>query len=146
MSSNAYSAVLHPDAALRRLVLGVGTGLALGGLVLIAMLPVGAALRAAAALLWCTATSRELFVLYRAWQDCSAIRFAADGDIRVLGTDGEWRPGELVPGSILLPRVGWIRLRIASGPRFAELLCGERRSDVDWRRLHVIWRHFGDPA
>ena len=146
MSSNAYSAVIHPDAALRRLVLGVGVGLAVGGLVLITMLPVGAALRAATALLWCVATSRELFVLYRAWQDCRAMRFTADGDVTVLGTDGEWRTGELVPGSILLPRVGWIRLRVARGPRFAELLRGERRRDVNWRRLHVIWRHFGDPA
>lgn len=131
---------------LRRLVLGVAAGLALVGLVLIAMLPVGAALRAGTALLWCIAVLRELAVLHRAWQHCRAIRFAADGGVAVLGTDGEWRTGELVPGSILLPRVGWIRLRAASGPRFAELLRGERRSDFDWRRLHVIWRHFGDPG
>jgi hypothetical protein len=110
------------------------------------MLPVGAAFRAGAVFLWCVATTRELAVLYRAWQACREIRFTPGGGVTVLGADGEWRTGELVPGGILLSRLGWIRLRVAGGPRFAELVRGERRSDFNWRRLHVIWRHFGDPA
>lgn len=146
MPSNAYSAVIHPDVSLRRLVIGVGAGFTLAGIVLIAMLPIGTALRAGTALLWSIATSRELHVLCCAWRNCCALRFTPGGEVAVLDADGKWRAGELVAGGILLPRIGWIRLRVSRGPRFAELVRGARRGDADWRRLHVIWRHFGDPA
>lgn len=146
MSSNAYSAEIYPDPSLRRLVFGLGAGLGLVGVLLVLTLPVDIGLRVIALLAWCTVTARELFVLRRAWRDCRAMRITPDGGAMVLGRDGEWRAGQLDAGSVLLSRVGWIRLRVGKEPCFGELVCGERRCGRGWRRLHVIWRHFGDPA
>ena len=146
MSSNVYSAVLEPDPLLRRVVLGSGASLGIAGIVLIVTLPFDAAARAAMLIPWCAFTIRELLVLYRAWRNCLAIRITADGGAAVLGADDEWRTAELISGSVLLSRLGWIRLRVAGGPCFGELLRGRRREDRDWRRLQVIWRHFGGPA
>ena len=146
MSSNAYSAEIFPDSSLRRLVFTLGAGLGLVGVVLVAALPASVGVRAIALLAWCAVSARELFVLRRAWGDCHAIRITQDGGATVLGSDGEWRAGQLVAGSVLLSRVGWLRVRVGNEPCFGELVRGERRSGNGWRRLHVIWRHFGDPA
>ena len=127
-------------------MLGIGAGLGFVGIVLIAMLPLGVLVRACATVLWIAATTRELAVLLRGWQNCLAIRLTPDGGVTVLGGDGEWRTAALAPGSVLLARIGWLRLCVAGGPRFGELVRGERRTDRSWRRLHVIWRHFQDPA
>jgi hypothetical protein len=120
--------------------------LGLIGVALVLTLPVGIGLRSIGVLAWSSATARELLVLRRAWRDCRAMRIAPDGGAAVLGKDGEWRVGQLVAGSVLLSRIGWIRLRVGNEPCFGELVGGERRSGGGWRRLHVIWRHFCDPA
>jgi hypothetical protein len=146
VSSNAYSAAIYPDPLLRRLVSGLGIGLGLVGVVLVLTLPVDIGIRAIAVPAWCAVVARELFVLRRAWRDCRAMHITPEGGAMVLGSGGEWRAGQLVAGSVLLSRVGWIRLRVGKEPCFGELVRGERRSASDWRRLQVIWRHFGDPA
>ena len=48
-----------------------------------------------------------------------------------------------VTGSLLLRRTAWIRIQSERGEVFAELLRGKCRRSVNWRRLHVIWRHIG---
>jgi hypothetical protein len=127
-------------------VLGIGFGLGLVGIVLIAILPLGAVARACMAVLWCATTTWELAGIVRAWRNCQAMRLTPDGDLVVLGGDREWHAAALAPGSVLLPRIGWMRLRVDGGPPFGELVRGERRCDRSWRRLHVIWRHFQDSA
>jgi len=60
-----------------------------------------------------------------------------------LDADGNWHPARLLPGSMLLRRVGWIRWDDGCGRQYAELLRGRSRESDDWRRLQVIWRHIG---
>ncbi|MCG8371389.1 MAG: hypothetical protein MJA32_12860 [Proteobacteria bacterium] len=128
---------------MRRLVLSSGAVLGIAGCLLVASFPTGWAWRAVASLAWCASVARELWLVHRAWQGCRKLRFSADGEVAILGAGGEWRPARLVSGGVLLSRLGWLRLQAAGGPVFAEFVRGERRRDRDWRRLHVIWRHFG---
>ena len=143
MSSNEYSADISPDPVLREVIAWSGAVLGLVGVGLIAMLPVQGPLCALLALAWGVSVLREIVIQQRAWARTARIRVSAGGDVSILGPDDEWRPAELVAGSILLRRFGWIRLRSAGEPAFGELLRGDCRGDRNWRRLHVIWRHFG---
>lgn len=143
MPSNAYSTEIRPDPLLRRIVLATGAVLGITGCLLIATLPISTAWRIAAVIAWSASSARELWLLYRAWQACLAIRISADGQVTILGEGDAWRPARLVSGGVLLSRLGWLRLQAAGGPVFAELVRGDRRTSPDWRRLHVIWRHFG---
>ncbi|MBT8087186.1 MAG: hypothetical protein KJO46_04090, partial [Gammaproteobacteria bacterium] len=66
-----------------------------------------------------------------------------DGSAALLDRNGQWRPAEVLPGSLLLRHYGWIRLKPRHGRRFAALFRGHCRQSADWRRLQVIWRHVG---
>ena len=81
--------------------------------------------------------------LQRGFAICRRIRIHSDGEAAVLNNDGEWLPGALQTGSVLLRRLGWLRIRGASGQVFLELIRGNARQSHDWRRLQVIWRHIG---
>lgn len=146
MSSNAYSAEIFPDPRLRRIVIGTGVLLGASGIFLLALLPVHAAVRVAAAMFWAAMVGRELRRLWRAWAACCAYRFTPGNGIFVRGPDRVWRPVQWLPGGILLRNIGWIRLRSDGMGVFAELLRGDGRSDPGWRRLQVIWRHVGASA
>ena len=145
MSSNVYSAEIFPDPFLRQLVLVSGALLGIAGILLIGSLALSVALRAAGAALWGLTTFRELVVLRRAWASCLALRFAENGAVEIRGPDLEWHAARLVSGSVLLRRMGWIRLKSGAGSVFAELVRADRQQARDWRRLHVIWRHVGAP-
>ena len=143
MSANEYAADIFPDPIRRQGVLWSGGVLGLLGTGLIAMLPVELPLRGLLGLVWGASVLREIVILRRAFARCLRFRVTSGNDVSLLGPDGEWRAAELARGGILLSRLGWIRLRAAAEPAFGELLTGDRRGDPDWRRLHVIWRHFG---
>ncbi len=143
MSSNAYSADLRPDPTLRRVVFVSGIVLGLVGLGVIVTLDTGLAGRGVLAAAWTLSVVRETRGLQRAWRTCHGIRVFPGGAVEILGPDDDASPGRLVGGGVLLGRLGWIRLQRHDGPVFAEPICGDRRRDRDWRRLHVIWRHFG---
>ena len=113
------------------------------GCALIAMLPLGTGWKFGAGIIWVVSVTRELQLLVQAWRDSRLIRVTPDGSISVLGADSEWCTGRLVSGGVLLARVGWLRLRTGGGPVYSEFVRGDRRMSPDWRRLHVIWRHFG---
>ncbi len=127
------------------MVLALSATLGMIGVLLVAMLPLDIPVRIAAAAVWAGSVLREVLLLRRAWRNCRAIRLSPGGSVTVLGEDAEWRPGQLVSGGLLLPRFGWLRLRTGTAPAFAELVRGDRRKNRDWRRLHVIWRHFRAP-
>lgn len=145
MSSNAFSTAICPDPLLRRVVAGSGIALGIIGVVLIATLPASVSLRVLASTAWCVMLAWEAWVLGKAWQNCRAVRLSAGGEVAILDANARWQPGRLVPGGVLLSRIGWIRLQVVGGPVFAELVRGRRRVSPDWRRLHVIWRHVGAP-
>jgi hypothetical protein len=111
--------------------------------VVILQLPTDLWLRLATCVLWAATCTRELRLFWRGWAACRMLRFTAEGHIAILGADRVWRPAQRQSGSVLLGRVGWIRLRDHRGVVFGELLTGDGRASPDWRRLQVIWRHIG---
>lgn len=143
MSLHAYSAELHPEPRLRRLVLGSGIALFIVGLLLISRLPVAAAYQSAIAVIWLGICTYEWLSLRRAYARSGILRIDAEGRIECRNGDGAWRAHGLRSGSIVLARFAWLRLAAADGLRYAELLCGDARESDDWRRFQVIWRHVG---
>lgn len=143
MSSNAYSSCLKPDPWLRIAVVISAQMLIFAGLVLILTLSLNAAVRGIACVLWAVYGRFELLRLRRGYESCHEIRLLAGGDALVLTGTGQWLPGVLLSGSVLLRNFAWLRLRIADGSEVVELLRGDGRQCQDWRRLQVIWRHIG---
>ena len=143
MSSNAYSAELSPDPALRRVVQWSAAVLTLVGAGVIAGLEAPLAMRIAGIAVWMASMIAQLRALRRGWSQCLAFRVSADGTVAVLRPDGEWSTGRLEPDGVLLRRWGWIRLRTRAGRPFAEPLRGACRESREWRRLQVVWRHIG---
>ena len=143
MSSTAYFAEFKPDPHLRRLVAASGVLLGIAGVLVILLLPTDLWMRLAACVVWVVTSAREHRQLQRGWADCRALRFTANGELMVLGADQTWRAARQETGSVLLRKLGWIRLRDHRGVVFGELLSGDDRASPDWRRLQVIWRHVG---
>lgn len=143
MSSSAFSAEFIADSRLRCAVLLSGGTLAALGLLVIMLLPVHFALRVTGAVAWAVASGIELLRLQRAYSRYVGLRVCHDGTMRVQQRGGDWQAARLLPGSLLLRRTAWIRVQSERGEVFAELLRGECRRSVNWRRLHVIWRHIG---
>tara|TARA_R110002096_G_scaffold163266_1_gene330664 strand:+ start:12049 stop:12378 length:330 start_codon:yes stop_codon:yes gene_type:complete len=85
----------------------------------------------------------ELRRLRRGFRLCREIRLANDGSALLLDEDGQWVAASLRPGSLVLSRLAWLRLRTAHGVLVTELIVANARAGQDWRRLQVIWRHIG---
>ena len=143
MSSSTYSAELYPDAVLRWLVLFSGSIFGAAGIALILTLPLHWLLLVAGSVGWLTLFVSELVGMSRGFVRCCRLRMTPDGEILLLDPEGNWHAARLLPGSVLLRRVGWIRLKIEQGQQCAEPVRGSCRESEDWRRLHVIWRHIG---
>jgi len=67
----------------------------------------------------------------------------SSGQFAVLKNSEYWVPASLMTGSVLLRKLGWVRLKDESGRVFVELVRGDARLSHDWRRFQVIWRHIG---
>lgn len=143
MSSSAFSAEFSPGFRLRSIVQLSGVVLAGVGLLVILLLPVHVGLRFTGAAVWVLASGIEFLRLQRAYARYCGLRVCHDGAVHLQERGGEWQAASLLPGSVLLRRTAWVRLRSEHGEVFAELLCGRCRDNPDWRRLHVIWRHIG---
>jgi len=113
------------------------------GLTVILVLAIDVPLRALVFLIWASSGWFELRRLQLGFDTCHGIRIDSNGGIMILDTDHEWVPGTLQTGSVLLRRLGWLRLQSSSGQLFLELIRGDARQSQDWRRLQVIWRHIG---
>ncbi len=140
-SSTAYSAEIAPDSCLRRIVLVSAIALALLGATAIGVATLPAWVRLLALPGWLAMSYLEIRALRYGWERAGRLRFRASGDVEIRGRDGNWGPARLLDGSVLLRRLGWLRLIADDGVRIHELVRGSCRSDRDWRRLHVIWRH-----
>ena len=143
MSSNRYSAELHPDAVLRRVVLLSGVGLCFAGVAIILALPLHTVLSIGCSGAWLALCAGELVNIRRGYALCCSLRVTPGGGVLLLDSLGNWQTARLLSGSVLLRRIGWFRLETGSGRRCAELLRGSCRKSDDWRRLQVIWRHVG---
>ena len=143
MSFNTFSSYLKPDPWLR-LFVDVTARLLIAGAIGIALtMSVSALPRLALSLCCLWLGSVELTRLHRGFEACTAIRLTSDGNVGIDPGDGNWVTADLESGSIVLRRLAWLRLRTANGRLITELLRGDARQCRDWRRLQVIWRHFG---
>ena len=145
LSSIAYSTELTPDRRLRRLVLGSGVCLLLLGLIVIAAMSISAVARLGLAIAWTLLAAHQLRGLARYYAGARKIVVHADGSATVGVGDHTWHAATILPGSIVLDRVAWLRIGIDGAPTGGELLAGNARENKEWRRLQVIWRHLGKP-
>ena len=140
MSSTVYEAELAPDDRLRAGLLAFACGAALTGLLLVLLLPVTAPFKAALGLCWLLAAVAELAALRRGMRRIYRIRIRSDGSVLAVGRTGTLQRMALLPGSVVLDQLAWLRLRFADGLRGGELLAGHAAENEQWRRFLVIWR------
>ena len=143
MSSSTYSAELQPEVALRRTVLLFGIGLYAVGVVLILTAPLHLAAKILGSSGWLFLSLREFLRLRRGFSRCCRLRVTVGGGLSLLDSGGNWQTARLLPGSVVLRRVAWIRCKTEQGYHCAELARGNCRESEDWRRLQIIWRHIG---
>ena len=141
MSSFKFAARLRVSRALRQLVLASGGFLTLSGIAMILTWPVDAGWRMLLALAWGVCGCWKLAQLRRAYMSYGYIEVGTGDMVRLHGEQDATVAAELLPGSVLLEHLGWLRLRTPAGVRIAELVYGNPRKNKDWRRLQVIWRH-----
>ncbi|MDX1404276.1 MAG: hypothetical protein R3192_07060 [Woeseiaceae bacterium] len=125
---------------LRALVFAWGVVAASAGAVILLRLPIASYLKPGLALLWLLECARELWALRRGGRRLCELRLAAGGEVSGISPRGDVLPLELLPGSMLLRRLGWLRLRFADGLTHGELFTGDARQDPEWHRLQLIWR------
>ena len=140
MSSSKYSAEIRLDRRLRRVVLISGVVLALTGGGLVLLLPIGIPAKLAALLAWIGWSARELLTHRRVYGRWSALELSADGESRLFGCE-ECCAATVLPGSIVLPELAWLRIRAENGDVWGELVAGNHRQCKEWRRFQVIFRH-----
>jgi hypothetical protein len=143
MSSTVFSTELGSDATLRLFVRRSGMVAAFLGFIVILTLPVDIAWRAAASLLWLILSFRELRIIRVAYSRYQWLKIDDSGGVELVSPGGEHHAATLLPSSVVLPGLAWLRLRSADGLCFGEFLRGSSHEDKQWRRLQVIWRHFG---
>ena len=143
MSSNEYSACLTTSRRLRLIVLRSGHLFAVVGAGLISQLPAGKGWLWAGSAAWAASVFWRNRHLRAAWAKYTTIFVYPDGCIELVNEDGDRREARLEDGSLLLSRVGWLRLSTAEDGYFTEPITGVSRRCNNWRRLQVIWRHIG---
>jgi len=141
MSSVSFSVEIHLNPELRRRVLQSACALSVLGsavILTLAATPVVAILALGLWLLW---SGRELLRYrrcYGRWQRLSLL--APEGVARISGaSDSE--SVRILPGSVILPRLAWLRLKAENGDVWGELVRGNARESEDWRRLQLVFRH-----
>ena len=140
MSSSTYSAAIAADDRLRGLVMLVGLACALLGAAMIAWLPTSVTSRVLGSIGWFFWSGRELLTYWRVYGRWSGLRVAADGTIDVQG-GGRHVAARVLPGSVVLPHVAWLRIQADNGDQWGELMAGNHRESEEWRRFQVIFRH-----
>jgi hypothetical protein len=95
------------------------------------------------AITWTGLFGYEWTALWRGYRESGAIRIAAGGQVECRRPDGTWVSAALCEGSVVLPRIAWLRIVPRDGRRYGELVCAERQGSEEWRRFQVIWRHIG---
>ncbi len=143
MSSRSYSTDLTPDTLMRQIVVaGAWAAMSLG-LIIIISLPINGLLRAAGVIIWLIVTGAEMILITSAHKRFVRIRLHSDGQVELRDNDGQWQAATLSDGCVVLRRLAWLRLKLATGARYHELLRRNPLQSEQWRRLQVIWRHLG---
>lgn len=143
MSSGEFSSELTPDRLLHRLLLAAALLALFLGATIILFLPVNTVLRAIGVFCWCLMAGGDMLQISTLHKRYSRLRVFADGRVELRDSDGRWKPGSIGRGSVVLPKVAWLDLRLAGGGRYRALLRGDASESEQWRRLQVICRHLG---
>ena len=109
------------------------------GLHLLIRLPASMPVRLALVVLWIIGSVRGLSRQSRGVHRIRAIRLEV-GAVTVMDRRGRQTPARIMSGSIVLPRLAWLRLRLADGLICGELLRGDATVCVHWRHLQILWR------
>ncbi len=79
----------------------------------------------------------------RAYRRVAAIRIQVSGRIECIGPCGHTEPLRLLGGSLVLPRIAWLRFEFEDHSRYGELLVGDSRLCAGWHWLQLSWRQHG---
>jgi hypothetical protein len=98
---------------------------------------------------WLVLSLHEYRVLQRGGARIHRYTLDALDNVVGIAIDGQRRPLRLMGGSVVLPRLAWLRLQFPDGSHYVELLRGDPRVDLNWQRLQLIWQArrlvIGDP-
>ena len=139
MSSREFWVELKPDTRLRRLLSLSGALAAAAGFVVITHLPLPSIARVAMVALWLAWGVRELLLLADAARQVHRIKLNNLGEVWVIDRRGRASEVRLAPGSVVLRRVAWIRLRLPDGSKYGELLTQRAVQHRQWHRLQLVW-------
>ena len=149
VSSGEFYCDLIPHRRLRRLPLLSGCAALLIGAVLIVRMPLPGLLRYPFCLAWLAFCVYEIQTYSRTAAALRVLRIRADGTVDGRLQDGRWQRLQMLPGSIVLSRIAWLRLRLPDGRNYGELLRHSAGDGRQWHRLQLIWRQnraaFGHP-
>ncbi|MDH4046755.1 MAG: hypothetical protein OEW68_01665 [Gammaproteobacteria bacterium] len=115
----------------------------MAGATLILGLPTPAGITALLLGSWLCLAWHESAAQWHGYRKVAAIRIDKEGFIETIDTAGRRCPAELVGGSFVLQRMAWLRLRLANGQCYAELLVGDGGDSDSWHWLQLMWRQNG---
>ncbi len=139
MPSKRFVAELKPDPLLRQVVMLAACAALLTGFALLIRLPLAPWIRLGLALLWLVSQFREISRLSRGAGRVKEIRIGKAA-ATVVNRQGKEQPVQILSGSVVLPRLAWLRLRLPDGLIYGELLRGDPASNKQWRHLQILWR------
>jgi hypothetical protein len=140
MSSSTYSAEIRSTKCLRRVVLITASLMVLLGIGVIVLIPVAKTVAGVAGFAWICWSCAEVLTYWRIYRRWLGFRVAAGGETQVFGR-GECCSAKVMPGSVILSEVAWVRLQAENGDVWGELVAGSHRESEEWRRFQVIFRH-----
>lgn len=114
------------------------------GLVLLMRVPLPVPARALLIALWLFTGLRQLGRHSRGMQRVQAIRLQ-EGEATVIDRQGRRSPVRIMSGSVVLPKLAWLRLRCPDGLVIGELLRGDAAVSEQWRHLQILWRQGAGP-
>lgn len=143
MSSTPYSTEIAPERQLRLLVIASGVASMLVGMPILVAIDMDQRWTFLAGCIWLIASSRQLIVITFGYKRYRRLRIYGSGDAELQNRDGDWRPAKLLPGSIVLDKLAWLRFVAPDGSQHREFVRRRSAECEAWRRLQVIWRHLG---
>lgn len=144
MSSIEFGVEIRPDPLTRRLVWSAGLLALVAGYWLIFTLQIALAWRMLLALVWTADCCWSLWHLKSGAARVGRLRLDMTGNVLILGAGPAREPARLMSGSVVLPGLAWLRLRLRDGSRYAELLIRPRTDARAWHRLQLIWHQCRD--
>lgn len=116
-----------------------GCAAVLIGAALLMHLPVGALLRMLLVGMWTGGGVMEIGRITRGVRRTRMILLTTEG-AAIIDGQGRRQPAWIMSGTVVLPRLAWLRLKLADGLVYGELIRGNAASCRQWRRLQILWR------